>query len=93
MIVFVLFTVLMCSDLIFNLLKRVTDGSFLFLCKTLLFLFPRSFFFWFSLMALFHGWGSTVSRLQSHDEETVYFFEFGRKSGVPKIGIPTSNQL
>ena len=24
-------------------------------------------------MALFYGWGSTVSRLQSHYEETVYF--------------------
>ena len=36
---FVLFTTLMCSDSIFNLLKRVTDGSFLFLCETLVFLF------------------------------------------------------
>ena len=30
---------LMYSDLIFNLQKRVTDGSFLFLFKTLVFLF------------------------------------------------------
>lgn len=36
---FVLFTVLMCSDSIFSLLKRVRDDSFLFLCKTLGFLF------------------------------------------------------
>ena len=36
---FVLFTVLMCSDSILNWLKRVTHGSFLFLCKTLVFLF------------------------------------------------------
>ena len=36
---FVLFTVLICSDSIFNLLKRVTEGSFLFLCKKLVFLF------------------------------------------------------
>ena len=36
---FVVFTALMCSDSIFNLLKRVADGSFLFLCKTLVFLF------------------------------------------------------
>ena len=27
------FTALLCSDSTFNLLKRVTDGSFLFLCK------------------------------------------------------------
>ena len=32
---FVLFTVLMCSDSIFNLLKRVADVSFLLLCKML----------------------------------------------------------
>ena len=36
---FVLFTVLICSDSIFNLLKRVTEGSFLFLCKKLVFIF------------------------------------------------------
>ena len=30
----------MYSDAIFNLLKRVTHGSFLFLCKALVFLFP-----------------------------------------------------
>ena len=30
-IVFVLFSALMCSDSIFNLLKSVADGSFLFL--------------------------------------------------------------
>ena len=36
---FVLFTVLICSDSIFNLLKRVTEGSFLFLCKKLVFFF------------------------------------------------------
>ena len=36
---FVLFTVLVCSDSIFNLLKRVTEGSFLFLCKKFVFLF------------------------------------------------------
>ena len=24
-------------------------------------------------MAFFYGWGSTVSRLQTHYEETVYF--------------------
>ena len=35
---FVLFTALMCSSSILNLLKRVKDGSFLFLCKTLVFL-------------------------------------------------------
>ena len=35
---FVLFTALICSDLIFNFLKRVTDGTSLFLCKTLVFL-------------------------------------------------------
>ena len=29
----------MCSDSIFNLLKRVTDCSFLFLCKMLVFIF------------------------------------------------------
>ena len=34
-----LFTVLMCSNSIFNLLTRDADGSFLFLCKTLVFLF------------------------------------------------------
>ena len=28
----------MCSDTVLNLLKRVTDGSFLFICKKLLFL-------------------------------------------------------
>ena len=37
---FVLFTALMCYDAIFNLLKRVTDGSFLFLYKMLVFLLP-----------------------------------------------------
>ena len=36
---FVLFTALMWSDSIFNLLKRVTDGSFLFLWEMLAFLF------------------------------------------------------
>ena len=36
---FVLFTVLICSDSIFNLLKRVTEGSFLFLWKKLVFFF------------------------------------------------------
>ena len=36
---FVLFTVLICSDSIFNLLKRVTEGSFLFLCKKVSFPF------------------------------------------------------
>ena len=36
---FVLFTVLICSDSIFNLLKRVRKGSFWFLCKKLVFLF------------------------------------------------------
>ena len=36
---FVIFTILMCSDSMFNFLKRVTDGSFLFLCKALVFLF------------------------------------------------------
>ena len=30
---FVLLSPLMCSNLIFNLLKRVTDDSFLFLCS------------------------------------------------------------
>ena len=35
---FVLFTALMCSSSILNWLKRVKDGSFLFLCKTLVFL-------------------------------------------------------
>ena len=30
---------LICSDSIFNLLKRVTEGSFLFLCKKLVFFF------------------------------------------------------
>ena len=34
---FVLLTVLRCSDSIFSLLKRVTDSSFLFSCKTSLF--------------------------------------------------------
>ena len=42
---FALFTVLMCSDSIFNLLKRVTDGSFLFLCKTFFFFCHFSFIF------------------------------------------------
>ena len=27
--------------------------------------------------APFYGWGSTVSRLQSHHEETIYFFPLG----------------
>ena len=36
---FVLFTVLICSDSIFNLLKRVTEVSFLFLCKKLVLFF------------------------------------------------------
>ena len=36
---FVIFTALMCSDIIFNLLKSVTDGSFLFVCKRLAFCF------------------------------------------------------
>ena len=35
--VFVLFTVFMHSDSIFNLLKKVKDGSFLLLCKTFVF--------------------------------------------------------
>ena len=39
MIVFVLFTVL-CSDSIFNLLNRVTDGSFTFSCKTVFLFLP-----------------------------------------------------
>ena len=39
---FVLSTALMYSDSIFNLLKRVTDGCFLFLCKTLALLLLRS---------------------------------------------------
>ena len=39
MIFFVLFTALLCSDSILNLLKRGTDGSSLFLYKTLVFLF------------------------------------------------------
>ena len=30
---------LMCFHSIFNLLKRIGDGSFLFLCKTLVFIF------------------------------------------------------
>ena len=34
-----LYTALLCSDSMFNMLKRVTDSSFLFLCKTLVFLF------------------------------------------------------
>ena len=38
---FVLFTVLICSDSIFNLLKRVTEGSFLFLCKKVSFPFSN----------------------------------------------------
>ena len=29
-----------------------------------------------NLMTPFYGWGSTVSRLQSHYEETVYFLPF-----------------
>lgn len=37
MIVFVPFNELMCSDSIFNLLKRVAEGGFLFLCKRLVF--------------------------------------------------------
>ena len=28
-------------------------------------------------MAPFYGWGSTVSRLQSHYKETVYFLPLG----------------
>ena len=36
---FAQFTMLMCSDSIFNLLKRVTDASFLFSCWRLVFLF------------------------------------------------------
>ena len=36
---FVLFTVIICFDSIFNLLKRITKGSFLFLCKKLVFFF------------------------------------------------------
>ena len=31
---FVLFTVLICSDSIFNLLKRVAEGSFYFYAKS-----------------------------------------------------------
>ena len=38
-LVFVLFTSLMCSDSIFKLLKRVTDGSFYLYAKRWLFLF------------------------------------------------------
>ena len=34
---FFFFTALMCSDSIFNLLKRVAEGGFLFLCKRLVF--------------------------------------------------------
>ena len=30
------------------------------------------FFFFFNFMALFYGWGSTASRLESHFEEAVY---------------------
>ena len=37
--VFLLFTPLMCFDSIFNLLEKVTDNSFLFLCRALVFLF------------------------------------------------------
>ena len=37
--VFVLFIAFICSDSIFNSLKRVTNGSFLFLCKALVFPF------------------------------------------------------
>ena len=36
---FILFTALMCFHSIFNLLKRVTDGNFVFLCKMWVFLF------------------------------------------------------
>ena len=39
---FVLITTLISSDSIFNFLKRVTDGSFLFLCETLGFSFYPS---------------------------------------------------
>ena len=31
------------------------------------------FFLFFSIMAPFYGWGSTISRLESHLEEAVYF--------------------
>ena len=37
--VFVLFIAFICSDSIINSLKRVTNGSFLFLCKMFAFLF------------------------------------------------------
>ena len=42
---FVLFPVLMCSDSIFKSVKKVTDGSFLFLCQPLVFLFLAFLFF------------------------------------------------
>ena len=32
-----------------------------------------------NFMATLYGWGSTVSRLQSHFEETVYFLTLGRQ--------------
>ena len=36
-------------------------------------IYRKSKFFQKNFMALFYGWGSTVSRLQSQYEETVYF--------------------
>ena len=38
-------------------------------------------------MAPFHGWGSTISRLQSHFEETFYFFH-----STPKTSWYSFNQ-
>ena len=65
----------MCSDLIFNLLKRVQMAVFYFYAKHYFFCFHV--LFCFSFMALFHGCGSNVPRLQSHDKERVYFFNLG----------------
>ena len=62
--------------------SKIYDGAFLrkqlMVCSCLLFLQKSSIVdvrldsFKKNFMAPFYGWGSTVSRLQSHYEETVY---------------------
>ena len=67
----------MCSDLIFNLLKTVTNGSFLFLCKTLLlFLFSLFFFFFFLSLALWRFSMDGVQLSQSYRATTGRQFTF-----------------
>ena len=55
-----------------------------------------------NLKALFYGWGSTVSRLQSHFEETVYFlhsvprilwYSFNRPGKDKRPSLPWSHRV